>query len=401
MAAARFSSLVFSAGLLAAALPCAAGASSEGFSREPPVILWSLEEALEARTALTLAAETDPVLFKLLLGAAKAHLERAREEAADAHAVTLNDGALFDVWSFDLQDETRFVDADLVGVLRRLREYGGGPEIRLKLESFLYDRRAGRLLTLEDFFGDLGAESPAMELLRKAVIDRLAPMKAERLRISEAEAREALDSGLPLDSRALRIFSLAPSDAPGAIGGLSFHFGPHEIGAGEEGEYEALLPQEAFRELLLEPWREAFAGAPRDLTRLLSAEGRSGVFYGLRPGATASAPLVVRGEAPRAFFAGGPARLELAPEHGGVVLAKAEALPLEDPPSGAVEEGVVFEARLDGFRAARSGATLNLRLTANPEPTSGLRARAPDQMVLPMVLGPAAGAKTAQEDPGP
>lgn len=350
---------------------------------------------MEARVALTLAAEAEPAFFKILLDSAKAALERAREDSRNAWAVRLNDGSAFDVRSFRLQDETRLLDARQISVLRRIADYDGGAEILLRVETFAFDRVSGRRLTLEALFGDLGADSPALQALRKAAIDRLAPVKAERLRIVEAEAREALDAALPPDARALRFFSLAPSDEPGAIGGLSLHFAPHEIGAGQEGEYEALIPQEAFRAFLAPEWRERFAGSPLTLTRLLSAEGFSGALFGIEPGAAVSAPFRLRGEAPRAFFRDGPARLEIAPEQGGGILAKAFAEPLEAPPSGAVEEGVAFAAVFESFAPARPGSPLTLSIIA-AGPADETARKAPDRMSLSLKAGPQ---KAAEEKP--
>ncbi len=407
MAAARpasFSSLASAgvlAGVLALGLSGFGARASEPASApaEPPISFGSLEAALEARLRLTLAAEAEPAFFRLLLNSAKAGLERAREDAQEARAAALNDGGAFEPWSFELQDETRFSGARAISVLRRISEYDGGAEIRARLESYAFDRAAKKPLTLADLFEDLSAESPAMALLRGEAVARLAPLKAERLRISEAEAREALTAALPSGVRGPRLFSFAPSRDLGAVGGLTLHFGPHEIGAGEEGEYEATIPQEAFRDLLAEEWRDAFSGEPLALTRLQSQAGFSGAVYGLAPGATVSAPLTVRGEASRAFFREGAGRLDLAPEHGGLPLARARVRLLEEEPAaGAAEDAVVFEATLKDLRATRAGAPLNLRLLAGPGPDDAL---APDRMVLRLVAGEAAPEEPKAEEAKP
>lgn len=381
------------------------GDSGAPAALEPPISFQSAEEPLESRIRLTLAAEAEPALFRLLLNAAKAELGRAREEAEEAYAVALNDGSEFERWNLEIQDETRFIEARAVSLLRRISVYDGR-EIRARVESFVFDREAGRLLTLADFFGEEGAEAPAMALLRKAALERLAPLKAERLRIPQAEAREALEAVWPEDLNRLRLFSLAPSDAssgassgaPGAVGGISLHFGPHELGAGEEGEYEALIPQEIFHDLLAEDWRDAFAGAPLALTRLQSDEGRTGAIFGLTPGEAVSAPLTLRGEAPLAFFGGAGAVLTLTPEHGGLTIARAVARPLAGTPaSGAVEEGAPFEVVLKQFRETRPGAPLILRLSAGADPGDEA---VPDRMSLRLTAG--AATETAKdEEPAP
>ncbi|MDD2868927.1 hypothetical protein [Neomegalonema sp.] len=399
----------FSAILLFCAfcLPDSAGAraseaAAASFAPEPPLSFQSAEEPLESRVRLTLAAEAEPAFFRILLDAAKAELRRAREESEEAHAVALNDGSAFERWSLEIQDETRLVEARALSLLRRVTAYDGR-EIRARLETFAFDRGQGRLLTLGDLFGAEEGEDPeeapaAMALLRAAALERLAPLKAERLRIPEAEARAALEAAWPEDARKPRLFSLAPSDAPGAVGGISLHFGPHDLGAGEEGEYEALIPQEIFRDLLAEDWRDAFAGAPLALTRLQSDEGRSGAIFGLTPGEAVSAPLTLRGEAPRAFFAGAGAVVTLTPEHGGLTIARAVAQPLgETPPSGAVEEGAPFEVVLKAFRETRPGAPLILRISSGADPEDE---RSPDRMSLRLTAG--AATETARdEEPTP
>ena len=402
MTAARpaFSALVFALSCLAASTLWARATESSQTPQEPPLSFSTFEEAIEGRARLTLAAEADPRFFRILLNSAKRAMSLAREDAENAHAVSLNDGADFERWSFETRDETRLVDARAISLLRRFTEYDGGARIRARLESFVFDREAGELLSLSDLFAEeLSAESPAMEILRKAAIDQIAPVKAARLRISEAEAREALDSGLPLDARALKIFSFAPSTEPGRIGGLGFHFGQDELGAGEEGEYEALIPQEAFHEFLAEDWRAAFAGEPLALTRLSSLEGRSGAIYGLSPGESVAPPFTLRGEAPRAFFLEGAPRLEIAPENGASLLATVRAkTPPEAEPSGAVEEGVVFEAVFTEFKPVRAGTPLTLRLTAAARPDEAA-AEEPDRMSFSLTAGEVSPPEASRPEP--
>ena len=57
-------------------------------------------------------------------------------------------------------------------------------------------------------------------------------------------------------------FVLAPSSAPGKIGGLVFLFDPYSIGPYVEGDWAIALPQAEFRAALAPQWAGEFAGAP-------------------------------------------------------------------------------------------------------------------------------------------
>jgi hypothetical protein len=57
-------------------------------------------------------------------------------------------------------------------------------------------------------------------------------------------------------------FVLVPSTTPGRIGGLDFLFDPYAIGPYVEGDYQVIVPQEAFHEALAPAWADQFAGAP-------------------------------------------------------------------------------------------------------------------------------------------
>lgn len=142
-----------------------------------------------------------------------------------------------------------------VSVIRSDYNYTGGAHPNRANDTLLWDRQAGKMISIRPFFTELADGGPAMTAIRDAVV---ADLKLEKKQRDNDNPDMSLVDALEPKLLKIGPVSLAPSTAAGKSSGLSFHYGPYA-----EGDYDAFVPWDK-----LKPY--------------LSAEG-SAIFGGERP----------------------------------------------------------------------------------------------------------------------
>ncbi|MDR3467550.1 MAG: DUF3298 domain-containing protein [Xanthobacteraceae bacterium] len=165
-------------------------------------------------------------------------------------------------WSFDRRYATEAVVADrYVSVSRWDYTYAGGAHPNSEVDTILWDRQAGKRMSIRPFFNKLADGGPSLTAMRETII---AALKVEK-KARGVDDDVATDWFKGIAPSLLKIgpVGLAPSTEARKSSGLVFHYSPYAVGPYAEGSYDAFVPWEA-----LKPY--------------LSAEGRA-IFGGRRP----------------------------------------------------------------------------------------------------------------------
>jgi hypothetical protein len=145
-----------------------------------------------------------------------------------------------------------------VSVLRREYSFTGGAHPNHGFETFLWDDKTGKPISIRPFFTELKDNGPALKEILKAVIASL---------VEEKKARgtyfpEDLTWQGYIEPKLLKIgpVLLAPSTEAGKSSGLEFQYGPYAVGAYAEGSYDAFVPWTAFKSFLSPEGLAIFGG---------------------------------------------------------------------------------------------------------------------------------------------
>jgi hypothetical protein len=166
-------------------------------------------------------------------------------------------------WSFERKYEMRsVVDGRYVSIVRADYEYTGGAHPNSSSDTILWDRSAGKRISIRPFFTETADNGPTLKAMRQGVIASLQAEKKKRgAEGTDASAIEAIEPKL------LKIgpVSLAPSTEEGKSSGLTFHYSPYAVGSYAEGEYIAFVPWETLKPYLTAEGARIFGGArPKD-----------------------------------------------------------------------------------------------------------------------------------------
>ncbi|NOJ45644.1 DUF3298 and DUF4163 domain-containing protein [Bradyrhizobium archetypum] len=212
---------------------------------------------VEATVFLDAMIKADPALAANCLAEGKAWATRNR---ADADKERKQDPGLFrNAWSYERKYETRSViDGRYVSVVRADYEYTGGAHPNSSSDTILWDKSAGKRISIRPFFIETADNGPTMKAMRQGVIAALEAEKKKRgAEGTDANAIEAIEPKL------LKIgpISLAPSTEEGKSSGLTFHYAPYAVGSYAEGEYVAFVPWETLKPYLTPEGTRIFGGA--------------------------------------------------------------------------------------------------------------------------------------------
>jgi hypothetical protein len=245
---------------LAGAVACTA-ALGIAFAAEPKPDFSIKTKWIEASVTLDTKIKADPTLAANCLAEGKAWAVKNR---ADADKERKQDPELFrNAWSFGRKYETRsVVDGRYVSIVRGDYEYTGGAHPNSSSDTILWDKSAGKRISIRPFFTETADNGPTLKAMRQGVIASLEAEKKKRgAEGTDASAIEAIEPKL------LKIgpVSLAPSTAEGKSSGLTFHYAPYAIGSYAEGEYIAFVPWETLKAYLTPEGVKIFGGArPKD-----------------------------------------------------------------------------------------------------------------------------------------
>jgi hypothetical protein len=216
---------------------------------------------VEASVILDAKIKADPALAANCLAEGKAWVTKNR---ADADKERKQDPDLFrNAWSFERKYETRSeVDGRYVSIVRTDYEYTGGAHPNSSSDTILWDRSAGKRISIRPFFTETADNGPTLKAMRQAVIASLEAEKKKR-------GAEGMDASAieGIEPKLLKIgpVSLAPSTAEGKSSGLTFHYSPYAVGSYAEGEYIAFVPWETLKPYLTPEGIKIFGGVrPKD-----------------------------------------------------------------------------------------------------------------------------------------
>ena len=144
-----------------------------------------------------------------------------------------------------------------VSIIRGDYEYTGGAHPNSSSNTILWDRSAGKRISIRPFFTETADNGPTLKAMRLAVI---ASLKDEK----KARGAEGLDEGAieAIEPKLIKIgpVALAPSTEESKSSGLNFHYDPYAIGSYAEGGYVAFVPWETLRPYLTPEGARIFGG---------------------------------------------------------------------------------------------------------------------------------------------
>jgi uncharacterized protein DUF3298 len=250
-------SIAFVTLAFAGAIACAA-ALNPAFTAEPKPDFSIKTKALEAGVFLDEKIKADPALAANSLAEGKKWAEKNR---ADADKERKSDPELFRnrPWTMERKYETRsVVDGRYVSIVRADWEYTGGAHPNRSSDTILWDKSAGKRISIRPFFTETADNGPTMKAMRRGVIASLDAEKKKRG--GEGADANAIKT---IEPKLLRIgpVSLAPSTEQGKSSGLTFHYSPYAVGSYAEGEYVAFVPWETLKPYLTPEGARIFGGA--------------------------------------------------------------------------------------------------------------------------------------------
>jgi len=189
---------------------------------------------------------------------------KADPDRADADNERKQEPELFrNAWSFERKYETRsVVDGRYVSIVRADYAYTGGAHPNSSSDTILWDRSAGKRISIRPFFTETADNGSTLKAMRQGVIASLEAEKKKRG--ADGTDTSAIES---IEPKLLKIgpVSLAPSTEEGKSSGLTFHYAPYAVGSYAEGEYIAFVPWETLKPYLTPEGTKIFGGArPKD-----------------------------------------------------------------------------------------------------------------------------------------
>jgi hypothetical protein len=241
------------------ALPCIAPA----LAAEPKPDIQLKAKYTDVTVFFDAAIKSDAPLLTNLTAGSKAWATKTLKELAEQRK-EMNDLSA-DIRNRPWESERTYAQSSLVAdryvsIIRADYNYAGGAHPNRASDTLLWDRQAGRMISIRPFFTELADNGPAMTAIRDTVV---ADLKVEKKKRDNDNPDMSLVDALEPKLLKIGPVSLAPSTSAGKSSGLSFHYGPYAVGSYAEGDYDAFVPWET-----LKPY--------------LSAEG-SAIFGGQRP----------------------------------------------------------------------------------------------------------------------
>lgn len=158
--------------------------------------------------------------------------------------------------------QSSLVAGRYVSVIRSDYSFTGGAHPNRANDTLLWDRQAGKMISIRPFFNELADGGPAMTAIRDAVV---ADLKVEKKKRDNDNPDMSLVDALEAKLLKIGPVSLTPSTAAGKSSGLSFHYGPYAVGSYAEGDYDAFVPWEKLKPYLSTEGVAIFGGErPKD-----------------------------------------------------------------------------------------------------------------------------------------
>lgn len=253
----RYVSSRLSAAALLLAVSCTAAPAAD---RKPDIALKA--NHTEVTVSFDDAIRADAPLLKYLSTASNNWAAKTLKELV-AQRKDMNDLPA-DIRNRPWSSERSYTQDALVAgryasIIRGDFSFTGGAHPNHGNDTLLWDRQAGKMISIRPFFTELADNGPAMTAIRTAVV---ADLKLEKKkRDPDNPDLSPVDA---LEPKLLKIgpVSLAPSTAAGKSSGLTFHYDPYAVGSYAEGGYTAFVPWTVLKPYLSAEGAAIFGGAP-------------------------------------------------------------------------------------------------------------------------------------------
>jgi predicted small lipoprotein YifL len=246
--------------LLAAALLCLAGCGrkeeAKAPSSEPTQPFTFVQKSADGEVTLSIDQRVGafPALHQRLFSEGRRELTDFLARAGVDRPAALEDGAEAAPYSREVKWQVTAETSRLLSLKQAWADYTGGAHGNYGSDTLIWSK-GGEVPVLQSALFRPDAD---YALLDQLLCNAVKVAKEEKL---GPETAGAADWTCPTwkDSRA----TLAPSTEKGLAGGVIFTFDPYVLGAYVEGEYEAVIPQKAFRTALAPAYLGEFGGEPR------------------------------------------------------------------------------------------------------------------------------------------
>jgi hypothetical protein len=229
------------------------------FAADPKPDATIKNKNVEISVFLDSTIKADPALAASCLAEGRKWIDK---QAADAAHTRKTDPQMFrdGGWSLERKYDVRSVVADrYVSIVRSDYIDAHAAHPNTDVNTILWDKRAGKTISIRPFFTETADNGPAMKALVKDVIASLNVEKKKR----DVDETAPADWYKGLEPKLLKIgaVTLAPSTEAGKSSGLTFHYPPYAVGPYAEGEYVAFVPWEPLKPYLSPEGASIFAGA--------------------------------------------------------------------------------------------------------------------------------------------
>jgi hypothetical protein len=203
-------------------------------------------KAIEVSVSLDAAIKVDPPLAVNLATEGKRWADKNLKETEAEKRTSPEQFRDGNAWTFERQYTTDSIVADrYVSVMRTEFTYTGGAHPNTVIETILWDRKAGKRMSIRPFFNELADGGPTLRVLRDSVVAALKAEKEQR----GIDDNPEMDWYKDIEPSLLKLgpVSLAPSTATGKSSGLTFNYSPYAVGSYAEGSYSAFVPWDTFK----------------------------------------------------------------------------------------------------------------------------------------------------------
>lgn len=202
--------------------------------------------------------QTDQALAANCVAEGKKWVEQYRSDAAKERKQP--DAFIGGGWYVERSYDVRSVVGNrYVSIVRNDATMTGGAHPDLDLDTILWDRTAGKRISIRPFFNETADGGPTLQFLAASIIATVKTAKKARFDGDDSDTdwiKNIQPTLLKLGS-----VTLAPSTEAGKSSGLTFHYAATALGVHAEGGYVAFVPWEQLKPYLTPEGVAIFGGA--------------------------------------------------------------------------------------------------------------------------------------------